>query len=87
MEPPTEQIFDSRELLLASVRQHAHSQGYSIVIIGSRANANVSLSCDRSGTYHDRINAPEGAKRRLTTTRRTDCPFRLYGKRDINSGK
>ena len=87
MEPPTEQIFDSRELLLASVRQHALSQGYAIITTGANANRNVSLGCDRGGKYRDRINAPEGANRRLTTTRRISCPFKLYGKRIPNSEK
>ena len=37
--------------------------------------------CDRGGTYRDRVNAPEGSKRRTTTTRRIGCPFELYGKK------
>jgi hypothetical protein len=81
MEPPIEQVFDSRELLIASVRQHALSQGYAITTIRSNADKNVFLGCDRGGTYHDRVNAQEGSKRRLTTTRRISCPFRLYGKK------
>ena len=81
MEPPTEQVFDSRELLIASVREHALSQGYAVTTIRSNTNKNVFLGCDRGGLYHDRINALEGANRRLTTTRRIGCPFRLYGKR------
>lgn len=84
MEPSTEQFFDSRELLIASVRQHALSQGYAITTIRSSANKNIFLGCDRGGTYHDRVNAPEGAKRRLTSTRRIGCPFRLYGRRIPN---
>ena len=35
MEPPTEQVFDSRELLIASVREHALSQGYAVTTIRS----------------------------------------------------
>ena len=87
MDPPKEQVFDSRELLEASVRQHALSQGYAISTIASNTNRNVTLGCDRGGTYYDRINAPEGANRRLTTTRRIGCPFRLYGKKIPNSEK
>lgn len=81
MEPPTEQVFDSRELLIASVREHALLQGYAVTTIRSNTNKNVFLGCDRGGIYHDRINALEGENRRLTTTRRIGCPFRLYGKR------
>ena len=29
------------------------------------------------------MNAPEGAKRRTTTTRRIGCPFKLYGKKIV----
>lgn len=87
MKPPTEQIFDSRELLIASVRLHALSQGYAIVTTGANANRNVSLGCDRGGKYNDRVNATEGANRRVTTTRRIGCPFKLYGKRIPSSEK
>ena len=87
MEPPKEEVFDDRELLIASVRQHAVSQGYAIVTTGANANRNVSLGCDRGGTYRDRINAIEGENRRLTTTRRIGCPFKLYGKKIPNSEK
>lgn len=83
MEPPTEQIFDNRDLLIASVRQHAVSQGYAITTIRSITEKNIYLGCDRGGTYHDRVNAPEGAKRRTTTTRRIGCPFKLYRKKII----
>ena len=81
MEPPTEQIFDSRDSLTASVRQHALSQGYAITTIRSITDKYIYLGCDRGGTYRDRVNAPEGAKRRTTTTRRIGCPFKLYGKK------
>ena len=84
MEPPTEQIFDSRDLLIASVRQHALSQGYAITTVRSITEKYIYLGCDRGGTYRDRLNAPEGAKRRTTTTRRIGCPFKLYGKKIIN---
>lgn len=80
MEPPTEQIFDSRDLLIASVRQHALSQGYAVTTIRSITDKYIYLGCDRGGTYRDRVNAPNGAKRRTTTTRRIGCPFKLYGK-------
>lgn len=87
MDPPIEQIFDSRELLIASVCQHALSQGHAITTVRSNTNKNIFLGCDRGGIYHDRINAPEGSNRRLTTTRRIGCPFRLYGRRIPDSDK
>ena len=81
MEPPNEQIFDSRDLMVVFVRQHALSQGYAITTIRSIKDKYIYLGCDRGGTYRDRVNAPEGSKRRTTTTRRIGCPFKLYGKK------
>lgn len=81
MQLPAEQVFDSRDLLFAYVREHAISQGYAVTTIRSEKDKKIYLGCDRGGTYHDRVKAPEGAKRRFTTTRRIGCPFRLYGKK------
>jgi hypothetical protein len=81
MEPPMEQVFDTREQLLASIQEHAISYGYAITIIRSARDRNICLGCDRGGYYHDRIDAPEGAKRRKTSTKRIGCPFRLYAKK------
>lgn len=74
MEPPKEEIFSTHEQLLTSVRGHAIRHGYVITI-------QVVLGCDRGGQYRDLATAPDAAKRRFTTTRRIDCPFKLYGKR------
>jgi hypothetical protein len=81
MNPPAEQVFESKEKLLASIQQHALSHGYAITTISSNPNRNITLGCDRSGVYYDRIQAPDGAKRRKTSTKRIDCPFRLYAKK------
>jgi hypothetical protein len=81
MEPPMEQVFETREQLLASIQEHALSYGYAITTIRSNRDRNISLGCDRGGVYHDYINAPDRAKRRKTSTRRIDCPFRLYAKK------
>jgi len=85
MEPPKEGVFETREQLLASIQQHALSYGYVITTISSNPSRNITLGCDRGGIYHDRINAPNGAKRRKTSTKRTGCPFRLYGKKLANN--
>jgi hypothetical protein len=85
MEPPIEQVFDTREQLLASIQQHALSHGYAITTIRSARDRNISLGCDRGGVYKDHINALDGAKRRKTSTRRIDCPFRLYAKKLIDT--
>jgi hypothetical protein len=81
MEPPTEQVFETREQLLASIQQHALAHGYAITTISSSRDRNITLGCDRGGRYHDRIDAPDGAKRRKTSTKRIGCPFRLYAKK------
>ena len=65
------------------MRQHALSRGYAITTIRSKADKYVY----RGGTYHGRINALEGTRRRLTKTRRIGCPFQLYGKKIPTSEK
>jgi hypothetical protein len=81
MEPPTEQVFETREQLLASIQQHALAHGYAITTVSSSRDRNITLGCDRGGRYHDRIDAPDRAKRRKTSTKRISCPFRLYAKK------
>jgi hypothetical protein len=76
-----QQVFDTREQLLASIQEHALSHGYAITIIRSSRDRNICLGCDRGGLYYDRIDASEGAKRRRTSTKRIGCPFRLYAKK------
>jgi hypothetical protein len=87
MEPLMEQVFETREQLLASIQEHALSHGYAITTIRSNRDRNISLGCDRGGVYYDHINALDGAKRRKTSTRRIDCPFRLYAKKLIASNQ
>ena len=87
MEPPIEQDFETREQLLTSIRQHALSHGYAITIINSAKERNICLGCDRGGVYHDHIDASEGSKRRKTSTRRMNCPFRLYAKKLVDSNQ
>ena len=56
MEPPIEQVFETREQLLTSIRQHALSHGYAITIINSAKERNICLGCDRGGVYHELCN-------------------------------
>jgi hypothetical protein len=76
-----EKVFETREQLLASIQQHALSYGYAITTVRSTKDTNITLGCDRGGVYHDRIDAPDGAKRRRTSTKRIGCQFRLYAKK------
>jgi hypothetical protein len=85
MEPPNEEVFETRDQLIDSIQQHALSHGYAITTISSNPSRNITFGCDRGGVYFDRINAPDGAKRRKTSTKRIGCPFRLYAKKLNNS--
>lgn len=85
MDPPAEQIFESRESLIKGVQGHARSRGYAVAIKKSSKDKNVYLKCDRGGIYIDRVQTEEGQLRRDTATRRINCPFQLYG-RVIASG-
>lgn len=79
--PPYYQVYDSREEMLKNIREYAITKGFVIVIKRSSPERNIYIGCDRGGVYKDRIQAPEGQKRRRTNTRQTGCSFRLYAKR------
>jgi hypothetical protein len=83
--PPPERTFATRDLLVDFVHQFGISQGYAPTIKRSNADRQVYIHCDRSGVYSDRVNAPDGAKRRKTSTRRQSCPFLVYRSRQKNS--
>lgn len=86
--PPPEQFFASFDRMMTSLRQHAISQGYSITTKSStRGGRCYYLQCDRGGTYRDQTDAPEGAKRRKTSTRRIGCPFLLYASKRHKTGQ
>jgi hypothetical protein len=61
MEPPAEQIFDTREQLIKAAREHAIQRGYIVTIVRSTAQKNVYLGCDRGGYYHDRVKHAENS--------------------------
>lgn len=78
MATPFDKAYDSLEEMLTTLRNYAVSQGYAITTIRSNPDRNICIGCDRGGQYTDRINAPERAKRRKTSTKRIRCTFRLY---------
>jgi malonate-semialdehyde dehydrogenase (acetylating)/methylmalonate-semialdehyde dehydrogenase len=80
-DPPYYQVYDSREEMLKVVREYAISKGYVIVIKRSSPERNIYIGCDRGGVYKDRIQAPDGQKRRKTNSRQTGCNFRLYARK------
>jgi hypothetical protein len=75
---PFHRAYDSREELLSTLRDYAVSQGYAITTIRSNADRNICIGCDRGGQLRDRINAPEGSKRRRTSSNRVGCTFSVY---------
>jgi hypothetical protein len=76
----SEQTFASRDTLLAAVRETALSQGFAVSIARSIKDVHAYLKCDFGGLFRDRVNAPDGSKRRQTSTRLTGCPFSLYAR-------
>ena len=79
-EPLTHNSFPTRDELLSTVRAAAQSVGFGVSIERSTANRKVLLKCDFGGEYRDFVKAPDGAKRRRTSTRLNGCPFQLLGK-------
>ncbi|KAL6584040.1 hypothetical protein OROMI_003329 [Orobanche minor] len=75
----TDQVFGSREDMMNWVKNTAYSLGYVIVTQRSKKYKNSLIKklffmCDRSGK-------PGGSKSsRNTSTKKTDCPFKLVGK-------
>ena len=84
---PPEQFFDTREQMLASILQYALARGYATVIDRSTGDRQVYIRCDRGRIFHDSTQAPEGAKRRKTSTRRIECPFSLYASKRQKTGQ
>jgi hypothetical protein len=86
MLPPPIGQFSSYDELLAHVRAFVLTQGYTVTIKRTRTGANgevknVTLHCDRSGTYRNSLNLTADLRRRQTASRLLDCPFELYGTR------
>ena len=84
MLPPPSGQFASRDELLAHVRAFAITQGYAVTVKRSRTDRqgeikNVTLRCDRGGSYRNRLNLTADSHRRQTASRLLDCPFELFG--------
>ena len=86
MLPPPSGQFASHNELLAHVRAFARTQGYAVTVKRSRTDAkgeikNVTMRCDRGGSYRNRLNLTADSRRRQTASRLLDCPFELFGTR------
>ena len=86
MLPPPIDQFSSYDKLLAHVRAFVLTQGYAVTIKRTRTDVNgevknVTLRCDRGGSYRNSLNLTDDLRHRQTASRLLDCPFELYGTR------
>lgn len=79
MATPFDQAYDSRDEMLTALRNYAFSRGYIMTTIRSNPGKNITIGCDRGGEHTNRINTPDRATRRKTSTRQIGYSFRLYG--------
>ncbi|XP_077220614.1 uncharacterized protein LOC143854501 [Tasmannia lanceolata] len=84
MLPPPIRRFQSREELLEHVRGFAKTQGYIITIKRSEKEKKVTLGCDRGGSYRKIPKVPDNLQRKKASSRVTNCPFKMEGRRMIN---
>nr|XP_043625410.1 protein FAR1-RELATED SEQUENCE 5-like [Erigeron canadensis] len=70
--------FETYDELLRSVRSFYYAKGYGLSIRDSRKGKHVILQCDRGGSHKE---PAEINRKRSTTSRLTNCPFQIVGKR------
>ncbi|MBW0508755.1 hypothetical protein O181_048470 [Austropuccinia psidii MF-1] len=77
LKPPTEGKFQTLELLWQHVHNAARDKGYSVSTLRSNMTHNqVEIGCDRSGTPN-----PNKSSSKTITSRKLDCPSRLYARK------
>ncbi|CAJ0824060.1 6002_t:CDS:2 [Entrophospora sp. SA101] len=86
MLPPPIDQFSSYDELLAHVRAFVLTQGYAVTIKRTQTDVNgkvknVTLRCDRGGSYRNSLNLTDDLRHRQTASRFLDCPFELHGTR------
>ncbi|CAG8809721.1 2823_t:CDS:2, partial [Cetraspora pellucida] len=84
MLPPPSNQFSNHNELLEYVRAFSKTQEYAVTIKRSQADKNseiknMTLGCDRSGSYRNRLNLTNNSCCRQTALRLLSCPFELYG--------
>ncbi|XP_052177379.1 probable bifunctional methylthioribulose-1-phosphate dehydratase/enolase-phosphatase E1 2 isoform X2 [Diospyros lotus] len=82
MLPPPMGTFQTREELLKHVRDFALAQGYMVSIKDSSKDRYVTIACDRGGVYRKRVKTGENMRQRKASSRLTNCPFEVVGKKD-----
>ncbi|KAK9749122.1 hypothetical protein RND81_02G103800 [Saponaria officinalis] len=69
--------FKAREELYDSLKSFFAAKGYAISIKNSKKDVCVTIGCDRGGVYRDRRKNPLLSRKRETSTRLTNCPFKI----------
>ncbi|KAH6787647.1 hypothetical protein C2S52_007199, partial [Perilla frutescens var. hirtella] len=82
----TNNVFNSKEDLVAWARETGKKLGYIIIIVSSQSRiggrkARLRLACERSGTYKlpKNIISTDTMSRKRTGTKKIGCPFMLQG--------
>ncbi|MBW0475650.1 hypothetical protein O181_015365 [Austropuccinia psidii MF-1] len=81
LQPPTESEFQTLEPLWKHVHNATRAQGYAVSTLRSNMTHNqIEIGFDRSGTLNPNKNSPK-----TVTSRKIDCPFRLYARKYAKS--
>ncbi|KAK9676212.1 hypothetical protein RND81_11G061800 [Saponaria officinalis] len=73
--------FKAREELYDYLKSFFAAKGYAISIKNSKKDEYVTIGCDRGGVYRYRRKNPLLSRKRETSTRLTNCPFKIQGKK------
>ncbi|PIA30776.1 hypothetical protein AQUCO_05400108v1 [Aquilegia coerulea] len=82
--PPPIKTFQDREELLKYVQCFSLLQGYITTIKDSKKDQYVTLGCDRGGSYRNRTKTPIEERKRKSSSRLINCPFRIKGVKLVN---
>ncbi|MBW0475313.1 hypothetical protein O181_015028 [Austropuccinia psidii MF-1] len=81
LQPPTEGEFQTLECLWQHVHNVARAQGYAVSTLRSNMTHNqIEIGCESSGTPN-----PNKGSSKTVTSRKLDCPFRLYARKYARS--
>ncbi|MBW0568474.1 hypothetical protein O181_108189 [Austropuccinia psidii MF-1] len=81
LQSPTEGRFQTLELLWKNVLNVARAQGYSVSnLMSNMAHNKIEIGCHRSVTPNPNKNSSK-----KVTSRKIECPFRLYSRKFANS--
>ncbi|MBW0463328.1 hypothetical protein O181_003043, partial [Austropuccinia psidii MF-1] len=76
LQPSTEGEFQTLELLWQHLHNVSRAQGYAVSTLRSNmTHIQIEIGCDRSGTPN-----PNKSPSKTVTSRKLDCPFRLYAR-------